>query len=71
MLYLFAAMYGFSHGGFFIVLSPLLADLFGLSSHGAIFGGVFLSATAGGAVGPMLAGRIFDVTGSYQLAFLI
>jgi MFS family permease len=71
MLYLFAAMYGFSHGGFFTVLSPLLADLFGLSSHGAIFGGVFFSATTGGAVGPMLAGRIFDVTGSYQLAFLI
>lgn len=71
MLYLFAALYGFSHGGFFTVLSPLVADLFGLSSHGAIFGGVFFSATIGGAVGPMLAGRIFDVTGGYQLAFLI
>jgi MFS family permease len=71
MLYLFAAMYGFSHGGFFTVLSPLLANLFGLSSHGAIFGGVFFSATVGGAVGPMLAGRIFDVTGDYRLAFLI
>lgn len=71
MLYLFAALYGFSHGGFFTVLSPLLADLFGLRSHGAIFGGVFFSATIGGAVGPMLAGRIFDVTGGYQLAFLI
>ena len=71
MLYLFAAMYGFSHGGFFTVLSPLVADLFGLSSHGAIFGSVFFSGTIGGAVGPMLAGRIFDVTGAYQLAFLI
>ena len=71
MLYLFAAVYGFSHGGFFTVLSPLVADLFGLSSHGAIFGSVFFSGQIGGAVGPLLAGRIFDVTGSYQLAFLI
>jgi MFS family permease len=71
MLYLFAALYGFTHGGFFTVLSPLVADLFGLSSHGAIFGGVFFSGAIGGAVGPMMAGRIFDVTGGYQLAFLI
>jgi len=71
MLYLFAAVYGFSHGGFFTVLSPLVADLFGLSSHGAIFGSVFFSGQIGGAIGPMLAGRIFDVTDSYQLAFLI
>jgi len=70
-LYLFAAVYGFSHGGFFTVLSPLVADLFGLRSHGAIFGSVFFSGTIGGALGPMLAGRIFDVTGSYQSAFLI
>jgi MFS family permease len=71
MLYLFAAVYGFSHGGFFTVLSPLVADLFGLRSHGAIFGSVFFSGTIGGALGPMLAGHIFDVTGSYQNAFLI
>lgn len=71
MLYLFAALYGFSHGGFFTVLSPLVADLFGLNSHGVIFGSVFFSGTIGGAIGPMLAGRIFDVTGSYQLAFKI
>lgn len=71
MLYLFAAIYGFAHGGFFTLLSPMVAELFGLSSHGIIFGTVFFSGTVGGAVGPPLAGRIFDVTGSYQLAFLI
>jgi len=71
MLYLFAAIYGFAHGGFFTLLSPMVAELFGLSSHGIIFGTVFFSGTVGGAIGPPLAGRIFDVTGSYQLAFLI
>jgi len=71
MLYFFAAIYGFAHGGFYALLSPLVAELFGLSSHGVIFGTVFFSATIGGAVGPPLAGYIFDVTGSYQPAFLI
>ena len=27
--------------------------------------------TIGGAIGPLLAGRIFDMKGSYQLAFLV
>ncbi|GAH96151.1 unnamed protein product, partial [marine sediment metagenome] len=66
-----AAIYGFAHGGFFALLSPLVAELFGLSSHGAIFGAVYFAGTIGGAIGAPLAGRIFDVTGSYQLAFLI
>jgi len=71
MLYLFAAVYGFAHGGFFALLSPAVAELFGLSSHGTLFGTVFFAGTVGGAVSPPLAGYIFDVTGSYQLAFII
>jgi len=71
MLYLFAVIYGFAHGGFFTIPSPLVAELFGLSSHGAIFGTIFFAGTIGGAIGSPLAGYIFDVTGSYQLAFLI
>jgi MFS family permease len=71
MLYLFAVVYGFAHGGFFALLSPTVAELFGLSAHGALFGTVFFVGTIGGAVSPPLAGYIFDVTGKYQLAFII
>jgi predicted MFS family arabinose efflux permease len=71
MLYPFAAIYGFAHGGFFALLSPLVADLFGLKSHGELFGAVFFAGTLGGAAGPPLAGRIFDTTGSYFPAFRI
>ena len=71
MLYLFAIMYGFAHGGFFALISPVVAELFGLSSHGVIFGIVNFSSAIGGATGPVLAGRIFDVSGSYNQAFLI
>ncbi len=71
MLYLFSLVYGFAHGGFFAVFSPLVAELFGLKSHGTIYGMVYFGGTVGGSIGPLLAGRIFDVTGNYQLAFLI
>lgn len=70
-LYLFAAIYGFAHGGFFALASPLVAKLFGMRSHGVIFGMVIFTGTLGGAVGPVVTGGIFDVTRSYQLAFLI
>jgi len=69
MLFLFAAIYGFSHGGFFTVMSPTVAEFFGTQSHGLLFGMVLFCGTLGGAIGPSLVGRIFDVTGSYRMAF--
>jgi len=71
MIYLFAAIYGIAHGGFFTAISPLVAEFFGIMSHGAIFGIVMFGGTLGGAVGPFLAGYIFDVTGGYDLAIWI
>jgi len=71
MLFLFAVICGFAHGGFFTVISPTVADLFGTGSHGVLFGIVLFSGTIGGSVGPLLAGHAFDVTGSYQIVFLM
>ncbi len=71
MLYLFAMVYGFAHGGFFAVVSPLVAELFGTMSHGVNLGMVFFLEGIGGAIGPVVTGRIFDVTHSYQWAFII
>lgn len=69
MLYLFAAVYGFTHGGLFTVVSPIVAEYFGLRSHGLLLGLAVCAGTVGGFLGPIFAGHIFDVTGSYQLAF--
>lgn len=71
MLFLFAVIYGFAHGGFFTVVSPMVAELFGTGSHGLLFGIILFSGTVGGAVGPLMAGRAFDVTGSYRVVFLV
>jgi len=69
MLYLFAVFYGFAHGGVFTAISPIVAEYFGVRAHGALFGIVFFSSMVGGAVGPVVAGHIFDTTGSYTIAF--
>jgi MFS family permease len=71
MLYLFAVIYGFAHGGLFTVMSPTVAELFGTGSHGLLFGIVLFCGTLGGALGPLMAGHIFDLVGSYRLVFLI
>jgi MFS family permease len=51
--------------------SPLAAWMFGLKNHGVIYGIIHIGFTAGAAVGPFLMGYIFDVKGSYQMAFPI
>jgi len=71
MLYLFAAVYGFSYGGFFTLISPLIAGLFGTRSQGSLLGIVIFSGTLGGSIGMTLSGYIFDVTGSYTIAFIL
>ena len=55
MLYLFAAIFGFAYGGIVCMMSPV----------------VNFNNTIGSAIGPVLAGSIFDITGSYQMAFII
>jgi MFS family permease len=70
MLYGFAALYGLSHGGFFTLQAPVVAQLFGTRSHGAIFGVIMAGSGVGGALGPVLTGRAYDVVGSYQIPFL-
>jgi len=71
-LYLFAAVFGFAFGGCATSESPLVAGLFGLSSHGLILGVMnLLGFTFGAAIGPFIAGYIFDMTSSYQLAFIV
>jgi MFS family permease len=71
-LCLFAAVFGFAFGGCATSEAPLVAGLFGLSSHGLILGVInLLGFTFGAAIGPFVAGYISDTTGSYQLAFIL
>ena len=69
LLFAVVALYGFAHGGLFTVVSPTVAEYFGTRAHGTIFGGIYFFGTFGGAAGPIMGGRVFDVTGSYEFAF--
>jgi len=69
ILFLFVALYGFAHGALFVVVSPTIAEYFGLRDHASLFGIVVFCGTIGGAIGPILAGSAFDLTGSYNIAF--
>ena len=71
LLYLFALIYGYAHGGLFTAISPTIAELFGMKAHGAIFGSVLFFGALGGSIGPVLTGWIFDKTGSYDWAFIM
>ncbi|MFO7996202.1 MAG: MFS transporter [Dehalococcoidia bacterium] len=70
VFYLFAVILGLAYGGLAAIESPVVAELFGLSSHGIIMGVASFGYTIGGAIGPVVAGRIFDMFSSYQIAFL-
>jgi len=48
-----------------------VAEWFGIHSHGTLFGIVACFGTTGGAVGPLLAGHLFDLSGSYRSTFLL
>ena len=71
MLFLVGVAFGFGHGGIATMESPIVANVFGMRSHGVILGLVFFCDTFGGAIGPFLAGYLFDVNSNYSIAFLL
>jgi len=68
-LYIFGVIFGIGYGGLAALMAPVPAELFGLRSIGTIVGAVTCSFTLGGAVGPVLAGLLSDITGGYHAAF--
>jgi MFS family permease len=69
--YIFGAMMGFSARSMQILFSPMVAEIFGLKSHGVILGATSFMASWGAASGSLVAGYIFDVNHSYAPAFMI
>ncbi len=67
----FVVLFGLGLGGTAVLVPLLAAERFGLLAFGKILGLIMISGTAGAAIGPVLTGRIFDVTGSYHLAFTL
>lgn len=67
--YLFVVVFSFGFACGSVLLPTIIAEIFGLKSYGALLGIGNFSACIGCATGPVIAGHLFDTTGSYSLAF--
>ncbi|MBI4286234.1 MAG: MFS transporter [Chloroflexi bacterium] len=70
-LLVFGAVFGFAYGAAYVPASPMVAEFFGLRSHGALFGIAQTGFLVGGTIGPVVVGYTYDVTDSYRLGFII
>ncbi len=69
-LYIVSALFGLSQGGIVPSYALIVRDYFPAHQAGTRVSLVLMSTVAGMALGGWLSGVIFDLTGSYQAAFL-
>src|SRR5436190_641973 len=65
-LAIFALWLGLSYGGIVSLMPALCMDLFGARAVSSILGTLYSGAAFGNLFGPVVAGAVFDRTGSYQ-----
>jgi MFS family permease len=68
MLAAFVLIFGLTLGAPLVLVPMVMVDSLGLRRLGSVMGVSGIFATIGGALGPVVAGRIFDLTGSYVTA---
>jgi MFS family permease len=71
MFYLFSAIFALGYGALMVLISPAVAEFFGMRAHGTILGVIVFGCAIGELLGPIVTGRIYDVVGSYNLAFVV
>jgi len=69
--YLFAVLFGFAYGGEVPQIPLLVSKFSGTKSMATLVGLTLFIGNIGGALGPWVAGKIFDLTSDYQWAFII
>jgi len=66
-----ALMVGFNYGSNLSLFPSTTADYFGTKNLGVNYGLVFTAWGVGGVFGSMVAGKIVDISGSYNSAFIV
>lgn len=69
-IYTAVIIFGAGYGIAYLSVPPLVANYFGAGAYPALFGIVLPVGTVVGASGPLLAGVVFDATGSYLPIFI-
>ncbi len=68
---LFAIWFGLSYGSIVSLLPAICMDLFGGKAVSAIIGTLYTGAALGNLLGPVVAGKVFDITQSYSMVIWI
>ena len=71
LFYLLLIVIYYCYGTLLSVFASTCADFYGTRNMGVNYGLLFSAWGVAGIVGPVIAGRVFDATGDYQLAFFI
>ena len=71
LAWLYAITMGLGIGSWLPTMSMLVSGYFGLKHYGSIFGAVTIPYSVGSAVGPLVAGRMYDSSGSYDQVFVL
>jgi len=66
-----SAVVGFSYGACLSLFPSATADFWGTKNLGLNYGIMFTAWGVGGVFGPLMAGKIADLTGSYNIGYLI
>ena len=69
-VYAFVVIYGLTYGGCIPLMMSFRGDIFGRKNFAQMSGLMSPFRMIGNVVGPVLAGYLFDVTGSYRIAFI-
>ncbi|MFA7297536.1 MAG: MFS transporter [Dehalococcoidia bacterium] len=67
----FAVLHGLAWGARGPLMSAIRADFFGGANFGTIMGTSSLIASIGTTIGPLIAGILADMTGSYEVGFTV
>jgi MFS family permease len=69
VLWTFALVFGFAMGADYLLIPLVTAECFGLASLGKLLGLIIMADSLAQFFGPVLAGRIFEATHSYDFAW--
>lgn len=65
----FLVLHGFATAAEDVVMPLIIVQRFGIENLGRVYGALLLALVPGGALGPVLAGKVFDATGGYSEVF--
>ena len=71
LIYIYAALFGISYGALVTALPTFVGGYYGRTYYAQILGIIFPLSTVAEAVGPVLAGAIYDATTTYTPAFAV